>query len=410
MDPGGNELVREVAERTWASLELTRAQAALREAKEAAETANQSKDHFLAVLSHELRTPLTPVLMTVDALQHDPSLSPSVREDLAMMKRNIELETKLIDDLLDISRITSGKLALHVSAVDLNDVVRNVCRICGPLIRERGIGLQTRLDRAPGVINADSARVQQVLWNVLMNAIKFTPAGGSIFVGTSWLTRERCEVRIQDNGAGITPEVLPHIFNAFEQGGVNITRQFGGLGLGLAICKALVALHHGTIRAESAGVGQGSTFVIELPGRAMTATAKIRLAAPVKAEQAGHLRLLVVEDHPDTERTLALLLRRAGFTVVTAQNVTKAIATAKAESFDVLVSDLGLPDGTGYDVMRNVHAILGIPGIAMSGFGMEEDLRRSREAGFSEHLVKPIDVAQLIAAIRRVAVKQVNPP
>lgn len=404
------ELVREVAERTWTALELARAQAALREAKEAAETANQSKDHFLAVLSHELRTPLTPVLMTVDSLQQDASLSPAVREDLAMMKRNIQLETKLIDDLLDISRITSGKLALHVSSVDLNDVVRNVCRICGPLIRERGIELKIRLDRAGGVINADPARLQQVLWNVLMNAIKFTPAGGSITVGTSWLSGERCEVRISDNGAGITPDVLPHIFNAFEQGGANITRQFGGLGLGLAICKALVELHHGSIRAESPGPGLGAAFIIELPGRAMTATAKIRLAAPSKPEQSGHLRLLVVEDHADTMRTLAALLRRAGFTVVTAPSVTAAIETAKGGAFDLLVSDLGLPDGTGYDVMRNVHALLGIPGVAMSGFGMEEDIRRSREAGFSEHLVKPIDIAELIATIRRVAAKRLNPP
>lgn len=407
---GEIELAREVAERTWAALELARAHQALREAKEAAEMANRSKDHFLAVLSHELRTPLTPVLMTVDSLQHDDSLSLTIREDLAMMKRNIQLETKLIDDLLDISRISSGKLVLHVSALDLNDAVRNVCRICGPLVRERGIELQTRLDRKGGVINADSARVQQVLWNVLMNAIKFTPAKGVIHVSTAWISGDHCEVRIQDTGGGIAPEVLPHIFNAFEQGGAGVTRQFGGLGLGLAICKALVELHHGSIRAESLGIGQGATFIVELPGRAMTATAKIRLAAPAQKVEAGHLRLLLVEDHPDTERTLGALLRRAGFTVVTASNVTAGIATAREQSFDVLVSDLGLPDGTGYDVMRNVHSILGIPGIAMSGYGMEEDLRRSREAGFSEHLVKPIDVAELIATIRRVAVRHVTPP
>lgn len=406
--PGEIELVREVAERTWAALELTRAQQALREAKETAELANRSKDHFLAVLSHELRTPLTPVLMTVDALQHDATLPPALREDVAMMKRNIQLETKLIDDLLDISRITSGKLVLHLAAVDLNDVVRNVCRLCNPLVRERGMELHTRLARSAGVINADSARVQQVLWNVLMNAMKFTPAGGSITVTTAWIDSGRCEVRIQDTGVGIAPEVLPHIFNAFEQGGAGVTRQFGGLGLGLAICKALVELHHGSIRAESTGAGQGATFIIELPGRAMTATAKIRLAAPAAKVDDGHLRILMVEDHPDTERVLAALLRRAGFTVVTASNVTKAVATAREQMFDVLVSDLGLPDGTGYDVMRSVHDILGIPGVAMSGYGMEEDIRRSREAGFSEHLVKPIDVPELIATIRRVASKHVG--
>jgi len=408
--PGEIELSREVAERTWAALELGRAQQALREAKDAAELANRSKDHFLAVLSHELRTPLTPVLMTVDALQHDATLSPALREDLAMMKRNIQLETKLIDDLLDISRITSGKLVLHLSAVDLNDVVRNVCRLCNPLVRERGMELHTRLARSAGVINADSARVQQVLWNVLMNAMKFTPAGGSITVTTAWIDAGRCEVRIQDTGAGIAPEVLPHIFNAFEQGGAGVTRQFGGLGLGLAICKALVELHQGAIRAESAGAGHGATIVIELPGRVMTATAKIRLAAPAAKVEAGHLRVLMVEDHPDTERVLGALLRRAGFSVTTAPNVAKATTTAREQAFDILVSDLGLPDGTGYDVMRTVHSILGIPGIAMSGFGMEEDIRRSRDAGFSEHLVKPIDVGELIATIQRVAAKHVGSP
>lgn len=325
-----------------------------------------------------------------------------------MMKRNIQLETKLIDDLLDISRVTSGKLALHLGAVDLNDLVRNVCHTCGSLAHERGIDLQTKLDRAAGVISADSARLQQVLWNVLMNAIKFTPDQGVIQVSTAWLLSGRCEVRIQDTGAGIPPEVLPHIFNAFEQGGAGVTRQFGGLGLGLAISKALVELHHGTIRAESAGAGQGATFVIELPGRAMTATAKIRLATPPRQEKTPNLRLLVVEDHADTARTLAILLQRAGFKVTTAPNVAKAIAVAENEPFDLLVSDLGLPDGTGYDVMRSVRSTLGVPGIAMSGFGMEEDVRRSREAGFAEHLVKPIDVSELVSAIRRVSAKRLS--
>lgn len=397
------DLTREVAERTWSALELVRAQQALQKAKEAAELANQSKDHFLAVLSHELRTPLTPVLMTVDALLQNETLNVQVRDDLAMMKRNIQIETKLIDDLLDVSRITSGKLALHLGVVDLNDVVRNACRICAPLARERGIELHPRMGRMAGVVNADSARVQQVLWNVLMNAIKFTPPKGHITVSTAWLAESgRCEVRVEDSGAGISPELLPHIFNAFEQGGSRVTRQFGGLGLGLAICKALVELHHGSIRAESAGPGQGTTFIIELPGRLMTATTKIRLAAPGKKENEASLRLLLVEDHADTARTLSALLRRASFEVVSVQDVAGAIAAAKVQPFDVLVSDLGLPDGSGYDVVHAVKDEQDIPAVAMSGFGMEEDVRRSRQAGFTEHLVKPIDVTELVATIRRV--------
>ncbi len=385
--------------------ERKRAEANLLEAKQAADMANQSKDRFLAVLSHELRTPLTPVLMAIGALEHDPELSAEVREDLAMMKRNIELETKLIDDLLDLSRITSGKLPLHIEPLDLNEVVRHVCGICHPPLRERSIHLEMMLDDVTGFVAADRARLQQVLWNILKNAIKFTPGKGTIRVTTKRLDGDRWEVRIQDNGIGIPAEVLPRIFNAFEQGDASVTRQFGGLGLGLAISKAVVDLHQGSILAESAGPGQGATFVIELPGAAPAPAADSAGIAPAgvgKARRLRQLRVLLVEDHADTSRTLVRLLRRQGFVVVSAADVASATARAETEAFDVLVSDLGLPDGNGDEVIRRVRASQIVPGIAMSGYGMEEDVRRSREAGFTEHLVKPIDVSQLVAAIRRV--------
>ncbi|WP_395744828.1 PAS domain S-box protein [Prosthecobacter sp.] len=382
--------------------ERKRTEMLLRDAKDAAELASKSKDRFLAVLSHELRTPLTPVLLAVAAMEHDAALQPEMREELMMIKRNIELETKLIDDLLDLSRITSGKLALDIEAVDLNDTVRQVCSICAPQLRERAVFLEVELDDEAGMVAADSARLQQVLWNVLKNAIKFTPEKGVIQVSTARRDDGYCEVRVIDPGIGIPADRLPHVFNAFEQGGSNITRQFGGLGLGLAICKALMELHHGSIRAESAGVGQGATFIIELPSKTMTTTAKIRLAAPPVNAVLPQLRLLLVEDHADTARILSRQLCKAGVTVLQAADVNSAIKLAEHESFDLLVSDLGLPDGSGYDVMRRVRAARGMPGIAMSGYGMEEDMRRSREAGFSEHLVKPIDLRELIAAIRRV--------
>lgn len=374
----------------------------LRDAKDAAEQANQSKDRFLAVLSHELRTPLSPVLLTVAALEHDPDLRTEVREDLMMIKRNIELETKLIDDLLDLSRITSGKLALVIETVDLNEIVRQVCGICAPQLHEHSVFLEVELDGEAGMVAADSARLQQVLWNVLKNAIKFTPENGTIQVSTMRRSDGYCEVRVQDPGIGIPVEQLPHVFNAFEQGGASITRQFGGLGLGLAISKALMDLHHGAIRAESAGVGQGATFIIELPSKTMTTTAKIRLAAPQENPTLPHLRVLLVEDHADTARILSRLLGRAGVTVLQASDVGGAIELAEREPPDLLVSDLGLPDGSGYEIMRHMRAVHRIPGIAMSGYGMEEDMRRSREAGFAEHLVKPIELRALVAAIRRV--------
>ncbi len=377
----------------------------LREAKESAELANQSKDRFLAVLSHELRTPLTPVLLAVTALEHDPDMKLEAREDLMMIKRNIELETKLIDDLLDLSRITSGKLTLDIEAVDLNEIVRQVCSICAPQLHDQRVFLEAELDEQVGMVAADSARLQQVLWNVVKNAIKFTPENGVIQMTTRRRDDGYCEVRVVDQGIGIPAERLPHVFNAFEQGGTSITRQFGGLGLGLAICKAVMDLHHGSIRAESAGAGQGATFIIELPAKSMTTTARLRLSAPPDTAGLPPLRLLLVEDHADTARILIRHLGRAGITAVQASGVKSAIALADREPFDLLVSDLGLPDGSGYDIMRHVRSAYHIPGIAMSGYGMEEDMRRSREAGFAEHLVKPIDLRELIAAIRRVMVK-----
>ncbi len=382
--------------------ERHRFEVALQQAKDAAETANQSKDRFLAVLSHELRTPLTPVLMTLAALEHDPQLRADLREDLTMMKRNIELETKLIDDLLDLSRITTGKLELALEAVDLNQAVQQVCGICRSQLMERGIHLEVDLDDSVPVA-VDPARFQQVLWNVLKNAIKFTPEKGAIRVTTKRLAGDRCEVRVRDSGIGIPAEVLPRIFDAFEQGDASVTRQFGGLGLGLAICKALVELHRGTIRAESTGPSHGSTFVIELPVGAFAAIEKSSDATPAQNGKSAQLTLLLVEDHPDTARTLSRLLRRAGFAVITASDVASACAAAEREPFDLLISDLGLPDGSGYEIMRRVRETRSVPGIAMSGYGMEADVRRSHEAGFTEHLVKPVDVPELVAAIRRVA-------
>ncbi len=375
----------------------------LRAARDQAQQASRSKDNFLAMLSHELRTPLTPVLMAVGALEHESSLRPEVREELRMMKRNIELETKLIDDLLDLSRITTGKLALEIENVDLNEGVRYVCGICAPQLHERGIVLETMLDASISVVAADPARLQQVLWNVLKNAIKFTTENGSIHVATRQIGAGQCEVRVQDTGVGIPPEMLPRIFDAFEQGDASITRRFGGLGLGLAICKALMELHHGTIRAESAGAGQGSTFIIEIPCPVESAAAPIPPDTPSDNTMMP-FRLLVVEDHPDTLRTLGRLLARAGFTVFTASSVAAAQAVAEKESFDLLISDLGLPDGDGHEVMRRMRALhVDVQGIAMSGYGTDEDVRRSREAGFAEHLTKPVEFATLQRAINRVA-------
>ena len=382
------------------------AESALTEAKEAAEAANRSKDRFLALLSHELRTPLTPVLMTVTAHELNPNVPADLRDDFAMIRRNVELETKLIDDLLDLNRITSGKLRLRPQAIDLNDTVRHVCEICNAQVLEKGIRLQCDLAEDVGSVTADPARLQQVLWNVLKNAAKFTPEGGQIQVRTerSPATDPRVRVVVKDNGGGIAPDVLPRIFDAFEQGDAKVTHRFGGLGLGLAISKALIELHDGTIRAHSDGPGRGSTFTIELP-------APLGVRADDRSTRRGgdcggakrpRVRLLVVEDHVDTADLLRRLLGASGYDVKTAHTAGSAMDLVRRERFDLLISDIGLPDATGYQLMREIGAARdAMKGIAMSGFGMDEDIRKSRDAGFSDHLVKPINMAQLEEAIRR---------
>jgi len=375
-------------------------QEALRAAKESAENANRSKDRFLAVLSHELRTPLSPVLMAVTAMEADLSLPPAVRDELVMIRRNIELETRLIDDLLDVSRIVSGKLALHQRTINLNEKITHVAQICREQILEKGIRLHLSLDKRLGGLRGDPSRIQQVLWNVLKNAAKFTPAGGDIYVATSLAAPGVAEVTVRDTGIGIAESALPSIFNAFEQGGPTITRQFGGLGLGLAISKVLVELHGGTIRAESPGPGQGATFTITLPQVNEAGEEQVEAPHGDGPDGVGDVRLLIVEDHPDTAKILARLLSAKGYKVRTAGSVAAALA-ALDEPVDLLLSDVGLPDGTGYELMRRAREKRPVVGIAMSGFGMEEDLARSREAGFAEHLVKPVDVAQICEAIQR---------
>ena len=378
---------------------------ALMEAKEQAEQASQAKDQFLAILSHELRTPLTPVLMTAAARQMDPNLSPEIKADMDMIRRNIELETRLIDDLLDLSRITSGKLTLRLEAVDLNEAVEHVCEICRPQILEKGLRLHVEKGAALGRVNADPSRLQQVLWNVLKNAAKFTPEGGDIFVTTRKAAGNRIEVIVRDTGAGIPREMLSRIFIAFEQGDAGITRQFGGLGLGLSISRALLDLQGGSIRVDSPGAGLGSVFTIELPSMNTADSTRSGSSPDASRYASGSLRLLVVEDHSDTATMLALLLRTTGHRVEIANDVAGALKLAETETFDLMISDVGLPDATGYELMQKIRQVRPIRGIAMSGFGMDEDMRKSFAAGFSEHLVKPVNFAVLEQTIRRVMEK-----
>ena len=365
-----------------------------------AEATVRAKDHFLAALSHELRTPLSPVVLTVAVMERDPDLPGKFRENLAMIRRNIALETRLIDDLLDLNRATSGKMHLHTEATHMHLAIAQAIQTCSSETSAKDLKVNLDLRAAIDLVNADPARLQQTIWNLLSNAAKFTPKGGSIFIRTQssdgWV---RLEVR--DTGIGIEPELLPKVFEPFEQGESKITRQYGGLGLGLAICKAIVDLHGGSIHAQSDGFGTGAVFTVVLPIACETAAGVVAMEKPTQSTGTEHVRVLLVEDHSDTRDVLATLLAASGYAVNTAGSVETALKLAASERFHVVVSDLGLPDGTGYDLMKQLRDQYGIVGIAVSGYGTEQDQQRSREVGFLDHVVKPVDFGELVAAIQR---------
>jgi len=359
--------------------------------------ASRAKDDFLAALSHELRTPLTPVLMTAAALETDTALPREVRDQFGMVRRNIELEARLIDDLLDLTRISHGKVQIHPAIVDLHQLLEQSAEIAS----NDGFGKQVRivfaLEAARRHVTGDSARLQQVFWNIIKNALKFTAAGGRVTVSTRNDDAGMIVVSVTDTGLGIRADVLPHIFEAFEQGEITFQQRFGGLGLGLAISRAIVEIHGGEIHAQSEGVGRGATFSVALATVEEPKSIASLQSRPHPPRRAR--RLLVVEDHEETLTVLARLLQRRGHHVISARSMREGLAAAAKENFDAVVSDLGLPDGTGFELMEKLRAAHGLRGIALSGYGMDEDLRRSREAGFGAHLTKPVDFGQLERAL-----------
>ena len=390
-------------------------------AREAAEAANRAKDHFLAVLSHELRTPLTPTLTTIQSMESDAALPAEFRESVEVIRRNVELEVRLIDDLLDLTRVSRGKLELNLQRTDGHDALRQAIAICDSDLRGKQLSLTLDLRATSTVVMADAARLQQVFWNLLKNAVKFTASGGSVHVRTrnrpsepggsaAGPSADGCHliVDITDTGIGIEPATLSKIFDAFEQGGKEITRQFGGLGLGLAISRALAEQHGGTLAAASGGVGHGATFTVTLPVAAVAATPDVppTPANGCAADALVGCRVLLVDDHIDTARAMGKLLQRWGCIVQTADTVASGLKAAEACRPDVLISDIGLPDGSGLDLIRQLLARHPVRGIAVSGFGMEEDQARSRAAGFMEHLVKPVDVKRLEQMVRKVAARR----
>ncbi|MDB5356032.1 MAG: sensor hybrid histidine kinase [Phycisphaerales bacterium] len=369
----------------------------LARAKARAEAASRAKDDFLAVLSHELRTPLTPALIMASLLESRKDLPADVHDDLAEIRRNIGLESRLIDDMLDLTRIINGKLRLEFQQADIHLLIRAAINICH---KESAPRITLDLKAARHHVHGDGARLQQVFWNLCNNALKFTDSTGSITVRTTDAPGNRVRIEVIDTGVGIDPQVLPRVFNAFEQGDMSMTRQFGGLGLGLAISRNLVDAHGGMITVSSAGKGRGATFGVELPTIPATAPADSNSRSRGVAHTGRRLNILLVEDHVPTLQALTMVLELKGHRVTGVSSVGEATETAGRESFDLLISDLGLPDGSGLDLMRKVKNSFVGRSIALSGYGMEQDIRNSREAGFTTHVTKPVDPEHLEEVIR----------
>jgi PAS domain S-box-containing protein len=395
---GYSKIIRDVTEEHMAA-------DALRIAKEQAETANRAKDHFLAVLSHELRTPLTPIVAAVRLLEMRHGLPPETQPTLELIRRNVELEARLIDDLLDLTSIARGKLSLNFANVVLETLLTSALDMSESDLRGKGLTLETTFDAESTLVFGDAARLQQIVWNLMKNAVKFTPAGGRIRVRTWNPDPSTIAISVTDTGIGISADALPRIFSAFEQADDSITQAFGGLGLGLAIASTLAQKHGGTLTAQSDGRDQGARFTLTLP------VVKVQAADPASprevagpAEIVRSLRVLLVEDNESTSSAMAQVLEVLGHQVGVATNVAEALALARNESFDLLVSDIGLPDGSGLDVARAWNQLQpGRPSVAITGYGMDEDIRRCHDAGFVDHLTKPVNFARLEALIHSLA-------
>ena len=396
---GASKIARDITERRHAEQKLAESFAREKLARQQAESANRAKDDFLASLSHELRTPLNPILLIASDASENADLPPNVKALFETVRKNIELEARLIDDLLDLTRITHGKLSLHPRAVDLKTILEDTISNVQSEISEKLIHWKFDFKSPQRHVQGDDVRLQQVFWNVLKNAVKFTPPHGSITLVVE-PAGPNLRVSITDTGIGMGAAEISRVFEAFSQGDhvKSDAHRFGGLGLGLAISRKLVEMHRGIISARSEGIGKGSTFTIELP---LAEPEKAGVPSPAAARtgmSTGMGRgkcVLLVEDHEATRVTLAHLLERRGYKVIQASNAQEARHASAAGKIDVVISDIGLPDGGGNELMKYLSSQFGLKGIALTGYGMEEDIEKCLASGFVTHLIKPVNIRSL---------------
>jgi len=398
--------IRDLTERKAAEAERVRL---MRERAAHAE-ANRIKDEFLATLSHELRTPLNAVLGWVGLIESGAIPPSEIGHALSTISRNARAQAQLVDDLLDVSRILSGKLKMRMTALDLTEVAEAAVDVILPAAHAKQIDLQTRFESRPMLVMGDADRLQQVIWNLLSNAVKFTPAHGRVELHVA-SAMERFEITVRDNGEGIAPHFLPHVFDRFRQADSSTTRPHGGLGLGLAIARSIIELHGGTMQAMSGGVGRGATFRVELPGgRAQERRGRSR-AAPDLTVLAG-IEVLVVDDQDDERALLAAIFSHAGTRVRTASTVADAFTAMSASPPQLVVSDLAMPREDGYVLirrMRDTPSLRQIPAVAVTAHARPEDRDAALAAGFSSYVAKPLDpdlllgrAASILARLARV--------
>ncbi len=394
---------QDVTERKQAEQERERLLERERAAREEAEAANRIKDEFLAVLSHELRSPLNPILGWSQLLRSGILDATKTAHALETIERNAKLQTQLIEDLLDVSRILRGKLSLTRAPVDLAATIEAALETVRLATQAKSIQIHMRLDSTTGQVLGDSTRLQQVVWNLLANAVKFTPTGGQIEIRLE-KRGSQAQIQVADTGKGIPPDFLPHVFEYFRQADATTTRKFGGLGLGLAIVRNLVELHGGTVWAESPGEERGATFTVRLPLMSVpTQTPQEQMPEAPVAHLTG-LRILVVDDEPDIRHIVAFILEQAGATVSVAASAAEALNLMGQSLPDVLISDIGMPDMDGYMLIRQIRTLPPeqggkIQAIALTAYATEVDRQQALAAGFQQHIAKPFEPEELVRVI-----------
>jgi signal transduction histidine kinase/ActR/RegA family two-component response regulator len=392
-----------------------------KKAQELAESANRVKDEFLAIVSHELRTPLNPILGWSQLISQGKLSEVNLNKGLDAIKRNANLQSQLIDDLLDVSRILRGKLNLNWTNLKLSLIVNSALDTIQLTAETKSIAISFNTDDSNALVRGDPTRLQQVVWNLLSNAVKFTPEGGQIDVNLSALDSHIC-LEVKDTGKGINADFLPYVFESFRQADVSTTRKFGGLGLGLAICRHLVELHGGKIWAESEGEGQGATFGFELPMVNTCDSAIAKLAEGIAQQPSlnkttaydlTNLNILVVDDERDTLDFLSFFLSKQGANIQAVESVAEAIACLNSTIPDLIISDLGMPDRDGYNLIQYVRSLptqngRNTPAIALTAYATEKTRTQVLQAGYQMHLSKPTDITKLLQAIAEISQKSKN--